>query len=292
MPAEPTPDRSLHGLSEPPSLGVPDAVRSLLAAVDRAGPRWTFHDRRRVRGVDLDDATQIWPVRLSSGALLGLVVQHPGEPQPEDELIEVLVGALQGLVQAERAMAAVERRALRAERAASADPMTGLANRRAWREALGREGARVARHQSAVVVAVVDLDGLKAVNDEQGHLAGDLLIQRTARVLREAVRETDLVARLGGDEFGVLAVQAPGGDGDDAADQVADRLRSALTSAGIDASVGAASAPAGRPLGLAVDDADRAMYQEKARRTRLRGAAPRPDRGSAPSPPGAAVLRG
>lgn|GEM_PF-2251923 len=279
MPADPPPARSPDGLPEPPSLSVPDAVRSLLAAVERASPRWIFHDRRRVRGLDLDDATQVWPVRLPGGALLGLVVQHPGEPQPEDELIEVLLGALQGLVEAERATAAAERRALRAERAASVDPMTGLANRRAWREALSREGARVARHGSAAVVAIVDLDGLKAVNDEQGHLAGDLLLQRAAKVLRGAVRDTDHVARLGGDELAVLAIQgddaAPGEGADGgAAGRVAARLRTALAEAGVEASVGAASTHVEHQLGLAVEAADQAMYREKERRARARRTPP------------------
>lgn len=267
-PAEPTPRRP-EGLPEPAGLSVPDAVRSLLAAVERAEPRWAFHGRRDVRGLDLDGAEEVWPVRLAGGALLGVVVQRPGDPHPDDELIRVLLGALQSLVEAERATAAAERRAVRAERAASVDPMTGLANRRAWREALAREGARVLRHDSGAVVAVVDLDGLKAVNDLHGHLAGDVLIQRAATALRAAVRDTDLVARLGGDEFAVLAVETTGRS----SARLAARIRRSLADAGVEASVGAAAAGADRSLPEALEAADHAMYREKARRVRSRDAA-------------------
>jgi len=279
VPPEPTPRRSPEGLPQPQGLSVPDAARSLLAAVDRAGPRWVFHGRREVRGVDLEGADEVWPVRLAGGALLGIVVQHPGAPHPDDELIRVLLGALQSLVEAERVAAAAERRAVRAERAASVDPMTGLANRRAWREALAREGARVLRHDSSAVVAVVDLDGLKAVNDQHGHLAGDILIQRAATAVRAAVRDTDLVARLGGDEFAVLAVET--GEGSSA--RLATRIRRSLGDAGIEASVGAASAGPDRSLPAALEAADHAMYREKARRDRA-GSAPADD-DEEPRPP-------
>ena len=279
MPTVPTPRRSPEGLPQPPGLSIPDAVRSLLAAVERAEPRWVFHGRRDVRGVDLDGAAEVWPVRLAGGALLGVVVQHPGEAHPDDELIRVLLGALQSLVEAERATAAAERRAVRAERAASTDPMTGLANRRAWREALAREGARLLRHASSAVVAVIDLDGLKGVNDLHGHLAGDVLIQRAATAVQAAVRDTDLVARLGGDEFAVLAVET--GEGSSA--RLASRIRRSLTAAGVEASVGAASAGADRSLPAALEAADHAMYREKARRDRTRASADDDEEGRPPA---------
>ncbi|GAB6902457.1 putative bifunctional diguanylate cyclase/phosphodiesterase [Kineosporia succinea] len=86
-------------------------------------------------------------------------------------------------------------------RRASVDELTGLPNRRALRERLQQLVA--ARHPggSPVGVLFIDLDGFKLVNDSLGHEAGDELLVRTARRLRETCRDDDVVARLGGDEF-------------------------------------------------------------------------------------------
>jgi len=90
----------------------------------------------------------------------------------------------------------------------------------------------------------------------------------------------------------VLAVQAAGESHGDNADGVAARLRAALAAAGIEDSVGAASTHADHQLGLAVDAADRAMYQDKARRTRLNRAASTTDPDCAPPHPGPTAVLG
>jgi diguanylate cyclase (GGDEF)-like protein len=90
-----------------------------------------------------------------------------------------------------------------AERAVT-DPLTGLDNRRAFREAAEAEIERVRRHQRSFTVALLDLDDLKHVNDTQGHEAGDQVLKLVAEVLRGRLRATDSIARLGGDEFALL----------------------------------------------------------------------------------------
>jgi diguanylate cyclase (GGDEF)-like protein len=100
--------------------------------------------------------------------------------------------------------AAAHRELLQAEIArvnelARSDSLTGLANRLAWDEAIAGYPAA-----SPAVVVVVDVDGLKGINDTHGHDAGDRVIQHVSKTLRAAVREDDLVARIGGDEFAVL----------------------------------------------------------------------------------------
>ena len=90
------------------------------------------------------------------------------------------------------------------ERRATTDPLTGLANRRAGREALERETALARRHGHALSVALFDIDHFKKVNDDLGHDVGDVVIREFARVLRLAARATDVVARWGGEEFLVL----------------------------------------------------------------------------------------
>jgi diguanylate cyclase (GGDEF)-like protein len=94
--------------------------------------------------------------------------------------------------------------------AATADPLTGLANRRAWDERLDEEMERSRRTGAALSVVLIDLDGFKDVNDRDGHAAGDHVLQTLARAWRTQVRDGgDFLARIGGDEFAVLA---PGSD--------------------------------------------------------------------------------
>ena len=87
---------------------------------------------------------------------------------------------------------------------ATTDPLTELLNRRGWLP-LAEHALNVARReQRPLALAFVDVDGLKAVNDEYGHAVGDQLIKEVAAVLHDTVRASDVVARIGGDEFCVL----------------------------------------------------------------------------------------
>ncbi|BBY03795.1 GGDEF domain-containing protein [Mycobacterium seoulense] len=91
------------------------------------------------------------------------------------------------------------------------DELTGLNNRRGF-YLLAEQKLRGAHHLGHdCVLAFLDIDGLKRVNDEQGHDAGDTLIKDLARVLRGVRRESDIVARLGGDEFCVMVTESDGG---------------------------------------------------------------------------------
>jgi diguanylate cyclase (GGDEF)-like protein len=81
------------------------------------------------------------------------------------------------------------------------DGLTGLPNRLLLSDRLNQSVALARRHQRAIVVCYLDLDGFKAVNDAHGHAAGDLLLQTVARRLQAALRVNDTVCRVGGDEF-------------------------------------------------------------------------------------------
>lgn len=87
---------------------------------------------------------------------------------------------------------------------AQVDELTGLLNRWALKRMAMREIARSRRHGNPLTVVMIDLDGMKLVNDSRGHTCGDVLLQAVAGVLQEAVREQDSVARMGGDEFCIL----------------------------------------------------------------------------------------
>jgi diguanylate cyclase (GGDEF)-like protein len=92
----------------------------------------------------------------------------------------------------------------RALRLAATDSLTGLFNRRHFAEQLSAEIGRDRRSGRPTCVMCVDLDHLKAINDSEGHQAGDSALVAVAQVLSSNIRASDLVARFGGDEFAVL----------------------------------------------------------------------------------------
>ena len=94
-----------------------------------------------------------------------------------------------------------------AEQIAVTDPLTGVLNRRGFGEAVERELARARRHDHPFALAYLDVRGLKAVNDGDGHLVGDELIRHVANLLRDCARAGDVIGRLGGDEFGLLLAE-------------------------------------------------------------------------------------
>jgi len=147
-------------------------------------------------------------------------------------LLAAMIGTtVQRLIARVRAQAAAARAAERereqlfaqVEQLARTDPLTGVGNRRAWEDELARALTDAIRHGKPATLALLDLDGFKALNDSAGHHAGDLALQDCARAWAAELRAGDTIARLGGDEFGVLL---PDCDATEAA-LVVSRLRDA-----------------------------------------------------------------
>ena len=159
----------------------------------------------------------------------------------------------------------------RLRRLSTIDGLTGLCNRRGFDDRLRKEWSRAGRYGSSLALLMIDIDGLKEVNDARGHAAGDNLLRMTAIAIRESLRGSDLGARWGGDEFAIIAPETSR----EAAELLGRRLlvrlkRSSGADPMVSASVGIAvfepTQPAARrrPEWL-IEQADGALYVAKAK---------------------------
>jgi diguanylate cyclase (GGDEF)-like protein len=200
-------------------------------------------------------------------------------------------------------MAREQRRARDAAiRLSTVDVLTGLGNRAYLVAALEREIERSARSRRGFCLLMLDLDGLKPINDRYGHFEGDRVLRGIGEVIRHRVRRIDTAARWGGDEFVVLLPETE----PDGAYVLAEKIRSGVVELDIESgsqrirtslSIGLVAFPAdGRTIDDLMIAADQAMYASK-RRGRNRivgyryGAAAR-RRPAAPGKPGGATRRG
>jgi diguanylate cyclase (GGDEF)-like protein len=138
------------------------------------------------------------------------------------------------------------------------DELTRLPNRRYLQAVLRRELASASRTSRPLSIALIDLDGFKAINDEQGHLAGDQVLSQVAHEWSKELRSTDFIARYGGDEFLVVL---PGTPEEEAAQVVSRIVR--RTSPMIGASFGTALWDRGESTAALIDRADARLYRHK-----------------------------
>jgi len=243
----------------------------------------------------LSAAAILWPLREPAGmglrlttnvlGLLGLVyVQHAAafawteraeatlvpylEVAPFSILLlQMLLGlgmVLAVMEAAQWALATTNEQLREAERRlkalAQTDPLTGCFNRRVFRELV--DDVRARSGSEAGVVTLLDMDGLKAINDRHGHTAGDDAIRSMAEAIRSRTRTTDVIVRWGGDEFVVVIPGASSAEGEGRRAQI----MAAIIEAGLSASAGLAVYGPDRDIMAAVQEADEAMYQAKAAR--------------------------
>ncbi|MEJ6490124.1 GGDEF domain-containing protein [Leucobacter sp. USCH14] len=206
-----------------------------------------------------------YTIRDDDGALFGVLCGVRETPLAEgetidEELIRLLSELLSSQLELSRGIDRERRSIAIADALAHTDALTGLLNRRGWDRVLADAQERVDAFGDPVSVAIIDLNGLKRVNDTLGHLAGDRLLTRAARALEAAATQAHRVARIGGDEFAILANGVT-------ARAVTDHFATfaaELERAGVSAAVGAAAAAPGlATLADAVAAADREMYSRK-----------------------------
>jgi len=155
-------------------------------------------------------------------------------------------------------------------RQAATDSLTGCLNRRTLEELAEREAARARRHDRLLSLALVDLDHLKAINDEHGHAAGDAALRHVGRAFTQSVRSQDLFGRYGGDEFLLVMPDTGKADAVAACERVCRAVKAAIVEHGgarlpITVSVGVATSRGGgvEVAGL-LAAADAALYAVKA----------------------------
>lgn len=152
--------------------------------------------------------------------------------------------------------------------AALTDPLTGVLNRRGFIESAERELDRARRYSHPLALAFVDIRGLKAVNDTEGHLAGDKLLKRVTALLRESARTHDLVGRIGGDELAVVLAEQSAGGAAAMTQRVRAQVPAYRAALGLvtawDVTIGTATYPEdGDGLDDLLAAADRRLYQQR-----------------------------
>ncbi len=154
---------------------------------------------------------------------------------------------------------------------ADTDFLLNIYNRRGFERELHRSVAYIKRYRARGALIVLDVDGLKPINDTFGHAAGDLVLKGVVAVLMRHVRSSDVVGRLGGDEFGLLLwnltevdARAKAAALEDAIDRLTFVFKGRSVVAG--ASAGIALLGPMDNAAVALEQADRAMYARKAAR--------------------------
>jgi diguanylate cyclase (GGDEF)-like protein/PAS domain S-box-containing protein len=155
---------------------------------------------------------------------------------------------------------------------ASRDELTGLANRRIFNQVLEREAVRQGRSHDSLSLLMIDVDSFKKFNDRYGHQAGDVCLQKVARVFKECAHRTnDLAARVGGEEFAVLLPQTDEAGALLVADAILEGIRQLRlvhedsVTGSVSVSVGISTWQPDQSIASTqlIQQADRALYESK-----------------------------
>lgn len=204
------------------------------------------------------------PVYRQDGELFGTLCAIDPHTQPEkireaQPTIELMAKLLGTLISKEFELLESKRNCKQALNLAETDKLTNCLNRRGWERATKAAIIENKSLGTPVHVFIIDLDNMKKVNDEQGHLAGDALIKRSAELLYTHLADQDVIARLGGDEFGVITFnQSP-----QEADIWLNQLTRLFQASDIAASIGHAKHHPQQEFEETIYHADSIMYQVK-----------------------------
>jgi diguanylate cyclase (GGDEF)-like protein len=254
---------------------LPDLISDLLHAVDADS------DGDPTGTMGLDRAARIGALRGRAGdsaadlarditalqtVLLGALHRQTDAPGELADVVERLSEGL-GEIQAVAFEELQRSRSRELESAANTDPLTGLFNLRYLQAEIAQLLGVSKRYEHPFAVLILDLDGLKRINDGHGHAAGDRVLMQISLALRRTIRTVDTAARIGGDEFCVLAPEQDA----EAATVLAARVAAAVEEEEaapdmppVSVSIGVVSCPAhGEDADTLLEAADQAMYRAK-----------------------------
>ncbi|MEB2517439.1 diguanylate cyclase [Pseudomonas sp. YuFO20] len=216
---------------------------------------------------DLDDLKHVLENHLEG--LLGTMDQHRQQRDEREQEVAARLHSLADRVAHMEQEAQGFREHLEEQRQkALIDPLTGLPNRAAWSERLEHEIGQWQQHGNTLMLAMLDLDHFKRINDNYGHLAGDKVLKIIASVLRKRLRGTDFIARFGGEEFVLLMPSTVPANGL----KLLETLRAAIEACPfhfrgepvtITLSIGLAAFKPGEHSDLVLKRADQALYRAK-----------------------------
>lgn len=149
------------------------------------------------------------------------------------------------------------------EYAANHDELTGLYNQGYWLT----EVDRLTNSRNPITVAIIDLDGIKQINDSGGHSAGNQILIKTAEFLQSAFRGSDIIARTGGDEFAILLELSPEIDQEELLNTINQRLSAGQQA--LNFSFGISQCSSGEGLKQCIEESDQLMYDNKKQRKKV-----------------------
>ena len=204
------------------------------------------------------------PILHNDGSLFGTLCgadPSAGDSALEDNLalLNLLCRLLGTILDVDYQRAQSVRLAETAQLDAETDPLTGLLNRRGWNRILEAEQTRYRQVADPGAIIIVDLDGMKTINDELGHAAGDEYVQRAGKILAACAHPGAVVSRLGGDEFGIALPDTQ----PRAVDYLLECLERAFRNADVCCSIGRADFSMTQSLSETWDTADAEMYRHK-----------------------------
>jgi diguanylate cyclase (GGDEF)-like protein len=189
------------------------------------------------------------------------------DPERFADAVERLADAA-GAIQAAALEELIRSRSRELESQANTDPLTGLYNLRYLQRHMAQLLDVNKRYGQPFSVLLMDVDGLKRINDAHGHTAGDRILMQLAMSLRRSIRSVDTPARLGGDEFCILAPQQDSKGAAILAERLAAAVREEVATPDeppVSLSIGVVGCPEhGQDAETLIDVADRAMYRAKA----------------------------
>ncbi len=275
---------SLEDIKELPTdriaAELPALISDVLAAAAHSDDSYAMAPEARERAVRLAElresgSSSAADVTRDVGAIQGVILEslrRDADDLGPARFADLAIGVADavGAVQAAAVEALLRRRSRELESTAGSDPLTGLFDLHHLQSELRQALALHERYGHPFALLVLDIEGLRRINDSRSRQAGDRVLVQVALAMRRAIRTVDVPARIGGDEFGVLMPHQDAGAARALAERLAQAARAETAGAdeeeaGIEVAIGLVSCPQhGTEVTTLLEAADQAMYAAKA----------------------------